>query len=120
MSRWVRDRDWPRRNGGVLASIWRRRRCPALLQDQNTTNIGISGWLRYVIVRSAKYALNKEEGTDASHLDAELIFLKKRIEEAAQYMRVATGGPFSIAFSKKVSILLSSYKQDLCRASYIW
>jgi hypothetical protein len=70
--------------GNQQLRFWYAPRLPALLQDQNTTNIGISGWLRYVIVRSAKYALNKEEGTDAAHLDAELLFLKQRIEQAAQ------------------------------------
>lgn len=53
-----------------------------LLQDQDITNIGYSGWLRYVIVRAAKYALDKEE-SDTSKLDGELGFLKARIEQSA-------------------------------------
>lgn len=57
---------------------------PALLADTDLTNIGWSGYLRYPIVRSAKYALDKEEGTDTSKLDAELLFLKTRIEQSAQ------------------------------------
>lgn len=54
-----------------------------LLSDTDLTNIGYSGWLRYVIVRAAKYALDKEEGADTSKHDAELLFLKNRIEQSA-------------------------------------
>lgn len=57
-------------------------RLPKLLQDTDITTIGFSGWLQYAIVRAAKYALDKEE-SDTSKLDAELIFLKQRIEESA-------------------------------------
>lgn len=56
---------------------------PALLLDTDITTIGWSGWLRYPIVRAAKYALDKEEGTDTSKLDTEILFLKQRIEQAA-------------------------------------
>ena len=56
----------------------------ALLQDTDLTTIGYSGWLRYAIVRAAKYALDKEEGMDTSKLDQELMFLKTRIEQSAQ------------------------------------
>lgn len=59
-------------------------RLPALLADTDLTTLGYSGWLRYPIVRAAKYALDKEEGSDTSKLDAELIFLKQRIEQMAQ------------------------------------
>ena len=58
-------------------------RLPALLQDTDLTNIGWSGWLRYPIVRAAKYALEKEEGSDTGKLDQELMFLKTRIEQTA-------------------------------------
>lgn len=57
-------------------------RLPQLLQDTDLTTIGISGWLQYVIVRAAKYALDKEE-SDTSSLDQELLFLQKRIEGSA-------------------------------------
>lgn len=57
-------------------------RLPTLLQDTDITTIGYSGWLQYVIVRAAKYALDKEE-SDTSSLDAELLYLKGRIEESA-------------------------------------
>lgn len=69
--------------GNQQLKIWYNPRLPALLADYDLTTIGVSGWLRYVIVRAAKYALDKEEGTDTSKLDAELLFLKKRIEEMA-------------------------------------
>lgn len=57
-------------------------RLPVLLKDTDLTTIGFSGWLQYVIVRAAKYALDKEE-SDTSTLDQELMFLKQRIEESA-------------------------------------
>jgi len=57
-------------------------RLPTLLQDTDLSTIGFSGWLQYVIVRAAKYALDKEE-SDTSSLDEELLFLKTRIEESA-------------------------------------
>jgi hypothetical protein len=69
--------------GNQTLIAWYSPRLPGLLADTDLTNIGTSGWLRYVIVRSAKYALDKEEGTDTSSLDAELLFLKTRIEQAA-------------------------------------
>lgn len=70
--------------GNQQIRLWYSPRLPALLMDTDLTTLGFSGWLRYVIVRAAKYALDKEEGTDTSKLDAELLFLKKRIEETAQ------------------------------------
>ena len=57
-------------------------RLPALLQDTDITTIGFSGWLQYVIVRAAKYALDKEE-SQTDTLTQELLFLKARIEESA-------------------------------------
>lgn len=64
--------------------LWYSPRLAALLQDTDVTTIGISGWLRYVIVRAAKYAIDKEqEGGNTDKLDAELLFLKSRIENAA-------------------------------------
>jgi hypothetical protein len=61
--------------------IWYIPRRVQLLQDTDISE-GYNGWLRYVIVRAAKYALDKEE-TDTSKLDSELLFLKSRIEESA-------------------------------------
>lgn len=57
-------------------------RLAQLLKDTDLSTIGFSGWLQYVIVRAAKYALNKEE-SDTQALDAELLYLKQRIEESA-------------------------------------
>lgn len=57
-------------------------RLPTLLADTDISTIGFSGWLQYVIVRAAKYALDKEESS-TDKLDQELIYLKQRIEETA-------------------------------------
>lgn len=57
-------------------------RLPQLVADTDLTTIGFSGWLQYVIVRAAKYALDKEE-SDTTTLTQELLFLKGRIEESA-------------------------------------
>jgi hypothetical protein len=69
--------------GNQTLIAWYSPRLPALLKDTDLTTIGVSGWLRYVIVRAAKYALDKEEGSDTSKLDAEILYLKTRIEQAA-------------------------------------
>lgn len=68
---------------GQQIGLWFIPRLTQLLADNNVTDIGISGWLDYVIVRAAKYALDKEE-SDTSMLNQELTFLKTRIEEASQ------------------------------------
>lgn len=70
----------PSANQGVR--IWYIPRLIELLADTDTTDIGISGWIEYVIVRSAKLALDKEE-SDTTKLDQEILFLKARIEETA-------------------------------------
>lgn len=67
---------------GQSIRFWYIPRLPELLKDTDLTTLGFSGWLEYVIVRAAKYALDKEE-SDTSKLDAELVFLKQRIEETA-------------------------------------
>lgn len=77
-------------------------RLPALLADTDLTNIGISGWLRYVIVRAAKYALDKEEGSDTSKLDQEIGFLKIRIEQSASNRDI--GQPDTISETRKDSV----------------
>jgi hypothetical protein len=69
--------------GNQTLIAWYSPRLPALLSDTDLTTLGISGWLRYVIVRASKYALDKEEGTDTSKQDAELVALNKRIQEAS-------------------------------------
>lgn len=57
-------------------------RLPTLLKETDLSTLGYSGWLQYVIIRAAKYALDKEE-SDTTKLDEELTFLNKRIEESA-------------------------------------
>ena len=69
--------------GNQQLRLWYTPVLPAMLADTDVTNIGFSGWIRYAIVRAAKYALDKEEGSDTSKLDAELVFLKQRITESA-------------------------------------
>jgi hypothetical protein len=69
--------------GNQTLIAWYSPRLPGLLKDTDLTTIGVSGWLDYVIVRAAKYALDKEEGTDTSKLDTEILFLKTRIEQAS-------------------------------------
>ncbi len=72
----------PTPSGGQAIRLWYIPRLTELLQDTDTTTTGVSGWLQYVIIRAAKYALDKEE-SDTMKLDEELLFLKKRIEETA-------------------------------------
>lgn len=73
-----------------------------LLSDTDLTTIGFSGWLRYVIVRAAKYALDKEEGTDTSKQDTEILFLKTRIEQSATNRD--QGQPDTISETRKDSV----------------
>lgn len=70
--------------GNQTIRAWYAPRLPALLKDSDITTLGFSGWLRYPIVRAAKYALDKEEGSDTSKLTEEIVFLKQRIEQMAQ------------------------------------
>lgn len=72
----------PTPSGGQAIRLWYIPRLNELLQDTDITDTGISGWIEYVIVRAAKYALDKEE-SDTSILTQEIAFLKGRIEESA-------------------------------------
>jgi len=72
----------PTPSGGQALRVWYIPRLTELLQDTDITDTGISGWIEYVIVRAAKYALDKEE-SDSSILTQEVTFLKGRIEESA-------------------------------------
>lgn len=74
-------------------------RLKGLLSDTDLTTIGNSGWLRYSIVRAAKYALDKEEGSDTSKLDQEILFLKTRIEQSASNRDI--GQPDTISETRK-------------------
>lgn len=73
----------PTPSGNQTLIAWYSPKLPALLLDTDLTNIGVSGWLRYVIVRVSKYMLDKEEGIDTSKKSEELLYLKTRIEQAA-------------------------------------
>lgn len=70
--------------GNQQIRMWYSPKLPGLLADNDLTTLGYSGWLRYPIVRAAKYALDKEEGSDTSKLDQEIAYLKIRIEQASQ------------------------------------
>lgn len=70
--------------GSQTLILWYSPKLSSLLKDTDVTTIGTSGWLRYTIVRAAKYAIDKEqEGANTDKLDAEILFLKSRIEQAA-------------------------------------
>jgi hypothetical protein len=72
----------PTPSSGQVIRLWYVPRLTQLLADTDITTTGISGWLQYVIIRAAKYALDKEE-SDTTKLDEELAFLKTRIEETS-------------------------------------
>lgn len=72
----------PTPTAGQIIRLWQIPRLTMLLNDTDTTTVGISGWAEYIVVRAAKYALDKEE-SDTSKLDAELLYLKDRIETSA-------------------------------------
>lgn len=62
--------------------LWYIPRIKELLLDTDTTDVSISGWIEYVIVKAAYYALTKEE-SDTTQLIMQLAALQKRIEETA-------------------------------------
>lgn len=72
----------PTPTANQILSIWYIPRLPELMQDTDLTTLGISGWMAFVINRAAKYALDKEE-SNTDKLDAEILYLKGRIEESA-------------------------------------
>jgi hypothetical protein len=67
-------------SGNQPIRIWYIPRLTELLKDTDVLD-GINGWTQYVIIRAAKYILDKEE-SDTSKLDSELAYLTKRIEES--------------------------------------
>lgn len=71
----------PQPSSNQPIGLWYIPRRVQLLRDTDISE-GYNGWIRYVIVRAAKYALDKEE-SDTSGLDSEILFLKNRIEGAA-------------------------------------
>ena len=71
----------PISTAGQTLRMWYAPRPAKLVQDNQIVD-GVSGWEEYVIIRAAKYYLDKQE-SDTSKLDQELLFLKQRIEESA-------------------------------------
>lgn len=69
-------------SGNQPFRLWYIPRLAVPLSDSDLVD-GVSGWEQYVIVRAAKYALDKEE-SDTTKLDAELLFLRERITTAAK------------------------------------
>lgn len=96
--------------GNQQLRMWYAPVLPQLLADTDLTTIGWSGWLRYPIVRAAKYALDKEEGSDTSKLDAELIFLKTRIEQMAQNRD--QGAPQTISNTRRDPVYGGGFSND--------
>lgn len=72
----------PTPSAGQALRLWYIPRLTQLLKDTDTTAMGISGWIEYVIVKAAYYALTKEE-SDTTPLVLQLAALQKRIEETA-------------------------------------
>jgi len=72
----------PTPSAGQAIRVWYIPRLTELLQDTDTTDTGVSGWIEYVIVKAAYYALTKEE-SDTTSLVMQLAALQKRIEETA-------------------------------------
>ena len=72
----------PTPSAGQQIRLWYIPRLQELLRDTDITTTGISGWIEYVIVRAAYYALTKEE-SDTAPLVMQLQFVKDRIESAA-------------------------------------
>lgn len=62
--------------------LWYIPRLTELLRDTDQSDIGISGWIDYVVTKAAYYALTKEE-SDTTSLVMQLGALQKRIEETA-------------------------------------
>lgn len=86
----------PTPSGGQFVGLWYFPRLTTLLQDTDVMD-GISGWTQYVIVRAAKYALDKEE-SDTTKLDQEILYLKTRIEESA--MNRDAGQPDTVSATR--------------------
>lgn len=95
----------PTPQAGQFLRIWYTPKLTQLLQDTDILS-GISGWSEYVIVRAAKYGLDKEE-SDSSKLTEEIAFLKQRIEESA--MNRDIGAPDTISDTRSSGQRWGSY-----------
>lgn len=83
----------PLPSGGQYVGLWYFPRLNTLLKDSDILD-GVSGWTQYVIIRAAKYALDKEE-SDTTSLTEEIVFLKQRIEDSAQNRDAGQGDTIS-------------------------
>lgn len=92
--------------GNQQMRLWYAPILPGLLKDTDLTEMGINGYLEYAIVRAAKYILDKEE-SDTNKLDAELMGLKTRIEQASQNRE--DGSPDTISDSRRDPIYGGGY-----------
>lgn len=72
----------PAPSAGQQIRLWYIPRLRELLLDTDITDTGISGWIEYVIVKAAYYALTKEE-SDTSNLVLQLQSLTERITTSA-------------------------------------
>jgi hypothetical protein len=72
----------PTPTAGQSIRLWYIPRLTQLLQDTDTTVVGISGWAEYIIVKAAYYALTKEE-SDTASLVMQLQALTDRIISSA-------------------------------------
>lgn len=72
----------PTPSAGQGVRLWYIPRMVELLADTDITTSGISGWIEYVIVKAAYYALTKEE-SDTTSLVQQLMALNTRIEQTA-------------------------------------
>lgn len=72
----------PTPTAGQQVRLWYIPRLQELLNDTDITTTGISGWIEYVIVKAAYYALTKEE-SDTSSLVMQLTALNDRIISSA-------------------------------------
>lgn len=72
----------PTPTAGQNIRLWYIPRLQELLQDTDISTLGISGWMEYVIVKAAYYALTKEE-SDTSSFVMQLQALTERITTSA-------------------------------------
>lgn len=72
----------PTPTSGQKIRLWYIPRLTELLQDTDISTLGVSGWMEYVIVKAAYYALTKEE-SDTAPLVTQLQSLGERITTSA-------------------------------------
>lgn len=90
----------PTPSSGQQIRLWYIPRLQELLLDTDTTTVGISGWVEYVIAKAAYYALTKEE-SDTTSLVMQLTALTDRITSTAANRDA--GRPDTIADSRAQS-----------------